>query len=301
MSKRERYRREAAEIEDEIAETRARLDDSLERLFDKLTPASLLDQAIGRAQDSGFALADRVGHLFWRRPVPAALMSVGMSLFKSRSKLRSKYRETASRSSERISSAARTVRRRVHNLEENMEDATRRGRDTLRAGREKLREVGEKLRHRGQDRDAARDDGVDYEYDTNRDAFSNVGGKGREYTAKAKEKLHHAVDTARERARDYGTRARTRADDLFDRQPLLTGALLLAAGAAIAAIIPASKQERKTLARPARRLRQQATRTVSEGLEKGTKAATAALESARETLESETLGQDEGQERPSVH
>ncbi len=93
-----------------------------------------------------------------------------------------------------------------------------------------------------------------------------------------------AVSQAAQRGRDFAARAGTGISETIGDNPLLFGALGLAAGALIGAVLPRSSQE-EALLRPATDWAANAARDVAgDVMERGTRAAEAAANAAYEAV-----------------
>jgi hypothetical protein len=278
--------REIDDLECEIAETRADLDDALDMLHAKLSPSALIGEAFGHVRQSAPSVSAGIGNMYAHRPFTALLMTAGMNWFLSRRAEkrareddrewqayhpddRHRVREIAKRARARVKSSAARVRTRAA--------------DMVHGAEERAAHAGESLHHM-------------------KDASA--------------ERLHHAADTARERGRNLrergqhmGERARETAragkshvtsdvQSFVARQPLLAGAIALVVGAAIASAIPPTPVERKAvrpLAGKAQRLKHKAAEKIVEGVERGTSMAAEALDNATTKIEESLPG------RPAVH
>jgi ElaB/YqjD/DUF883 family membrane-anchored ribosome-binding protein len=91
-------------------------------------------------------------------------------------------------------------------------------------------------------------DSSEYDYDYGYEEESELSGQGlrgraRQIKRKASDKLHTAMDSARGRTRE----ATSQLNGLIREQPLALGALALAAGAILGAVLPATDYERQTV------------------------------------------------------
>jgi hypothetical protein len=87
-----------------------------------------------------------------------------------------------------------------------------------------------------------------------RDAVDRVGERLETGAAQTADRVRETADTiadkahaVRERAGEYGTQARDKAVDVFDRQPMLVGLLGVAVGAAIGFALPHTQREDRVL------------------------------------------------------
>lgn len=245
-------------LEREIAETRADLDDALDMLQAKMTPSALIDQAFGHARKNPSFVATSMGQMYAHRPLTALLMSAGVNWYLGRraekrereehiydsGSDRHRVRELASRAKARAKSTAAEARLRltdaVDNAKEGAAHLSEETHHLREAASEKLHELGEKA---GERLHAMKDSGTRQMHD--------LRDKTRARSERLRGKTRGAMSTQKERV-----------SGLYEKQPLLIGALLAVAGAAIAAVIPATGPERRA-ARPlssrAKGLKQKAT------------------------------------------
>lgn len=99
----------------------------------------------------------------------------------------------------------------------------------------------------------------------------------------AGESLSHAAD----RVGEAGMRMRRNVVDVLDREPLVLGAIGLAVGAAIAAMLPTTRTEEQYLGDASRKAQDRAKDLVSEGYEKAKHVADDAYSAAKEEVKSQ--------------
>lgn len=265
-------------LEREIAETRADLDDALDMLQAKMTPSALIDQAFGHARKNPSVMASSMGQMYAHRPLTTLLMSAGVNWYLSRRAKkreredgvydsgadRHRVRELAGRAKARAQSAAEQAKEGAVHLNEEAHHL----RD---AASDRLHDIGEKASERIH---AMKDSGMREMHD--------LRDKTREESQRLRGKTRRVLRTQTDRA-----------TELFTKQPLLIGALLTVAGAAIAAVIPATAPERRA-ARPlsskARRLKRKAEKAVVQGVERGASMAATALNDAATKIEENMPG-----------
>jgi Protein of unknown function (DUF3618) len=203
---REDSHKDPEELEREIDETRADVQATLGALEQRLSAEHLLDLTIGRVRAHGGAFAGNLGSAARDNPVPLVLTSIGIAwLMMTR----------------RNGNGARTPAPGI--------------RERWRDARDRSREAG----------DEASD-----QWARTRDQASQTWHEARERLDSSRDAAAHATESVRESAsraasaaRDQLARARTGVDYLMHEQPLVLGALGLAAGALIGAALPASDAE----------------------------------------------------------
>lgn len=124
------------------------------------------------------------------------------------------------------------------------------------------------------------------------DYSSKAGEKVAEYSDAANRRLHdaqHAVHEGYDAVRDRASDFQRRAGQQMESQPLLFGALALAAGAVIAAALPRSSVEDRWVGPARDRLLDEATDVAANLADRGTDAAKAGYAAAVETAKDEGL------------
>ena len=122
-----------------------------------------------------------------------------------------------------------------------------------------------------------------------RDRARRLGASARHRVSEAGEQLWQGARDAGDRASYYGRRARRGFFDTLHEQPLVLGALGLAAGAAIGAALPTTDKEDEWLGDSRDRLAERAKEAGWEQVEKARAAAGAAYSAAREEAERQGL------------
>lgn len=288
--------RDIAELEREIAATRADLDEALDMLQAKMTPSALIDQAFGHAQRNPSVLTSGMSQMFVHKPFTALLMSAGVNWFLSKraerrdrdahvydsTADRHRVRELAGRAKARVASTTDRARMKATNLAHHAQESA----SHLNEEAHHLRDAaGERLH------DLA---------DTTKERFTTLKDSGARRMHDLSDKAHDFSDKTRARSRKMKNKTRgvmhdqkDRAVGFFEKQPLLVGALLAVVGAALSSAIPATGAERraaKPLAAPAKRLKQKAKTVVLENLERGASLATAAIDDATTKIEENLPG-----------
>jgi ElaB/YqjD/DUF883 family membrane-anchored ribosome-binding protein len=227
-------------IRENIAETRERLSSTIEEIGERLNPQTLTenvkdtirDATIGRVRTMARSAADTVSrtssgvaHTIRETPIPAALvaMGIGWMLWNART-----------------SNGDRTGR------------SSRRGAFDADVDRDIGRDIGY-----GEEYGAAYAGGYGQEYGQQpgaarrvKDAASRAAGTVKD---KAVDLGHQASDRARavaDQVSDTTRRQARRVEDAFDENPLMVGAVALAAGLAAGLAVPVSDREVSLLERP---------------------------------------------------
>lgn len=210
---RDELRRDAhkdpAELEREIDATRAELRQTLEELEHRLSPTDILDQVMSRVRRDGGEFAGNLGQSMKENPVPALLTSIGIAWM-----MAANGRQHSSYSTSGASSG--------------MHESKSRMRESAGRMKERLRSAKEAARHRGE--------------------------SAREGLASTRSRLSGTASSARHRAQGMSSaarrgagRARSGMDYLWHEQPLILGAIGLAAGAIAGAAMRPTEQEDEAL------------------------------------------------------
>jgi ElaB/YqjD/DUF883 family membrane-anchored ribosome-binding protein len=213
-------RKDPATLEREIDQTRANMDRTLGALERKFSPGQLLDQAMEFARENGGEFANNLGRSVKENPVPALLTAVGIAWMVASSNrpkpsLADAYDDRYARDDLNASGFDDTgYEDDAGDQKEGLTDKARR----LKASAE--------------------------------GSLSDVGQRAKSAAERARQKLASTKDTVSAGLRrSSGTaqlqtqRVREGFNSLLTEQPLLLGALGIAVGAAIGAVLPATEQE----------------------------------------------------------
>ena len=207
------------ELEREIDATRAELLATIEELEHRLSPTDLITQVWTQMRRHGGEFGGSLGQSLKDNPVPALLTSIGIA-----------WMMTAN-GRPRHDDMRHTLPRHAGNGSSRLHDTG-----------ERLRATGNRVRRRMHDAQD-RVDGM-------RESVRSRAEHAREGVMSAGEKVAHSAQHARDRARSLTQTARYRAQgaqsglrSLLDEQPLLLGAIGLAAGVIAGAALPPTEQE----------------------------------------------------------
>jgi hypothetical protein len=215
MTNREDSEKDPATLEREISQTRAEMNDTLDRLERKLTPGQLLDQCLGFLGKSGSELGKSLGNAVKENPMPAVLTATGIAWM-----MFSPGRDSSARSYDYTGDPdygygyGDTEQGTLSKTTEKIKSGTTSARGQLTSSKDIVKETVNKST------DAARQ-GVSQTTDA------------------VKETVNKTANLAQAQAR----RAREGFTSLLEEQPLIVGALGIALGAAIGAALPSTEQE----------------------------------------------------------
>lgn len=254
------------QLEREIDATRAELLSTLEELELRLSPSDLLNQFWSQMRRHGGEFGGNLGQSLKENPMPALLTSIGIAWMMA--------------SNGRHHDGASMYESRAHNGN---------GGSRMRETGEHLREKGARVRQRMHDvRDRVH--GM-------RESMRSRADGAREGVVSAREKVTGSAQHMRERARSMSSsarhgayRARSGFGHLLEEQPLLLGAIGLAAGVIAGAALPPTEQEDRAFGRARDRALERAKRAGAETARRTRERAEQAAESTKSALRGEDTG-----------
>jgi ElaB/YqjD/DUF883 family membrane-anchored ribosome-binding protein len=274
----------SADLEREVDEQRGRVEARIGAIKERLSPGQLIDEALSYTKSGGAQFASTLGQQISANPLPAALVGVGLAWLISTSVGSSGTPQprAVEDDTDYPYGRASSLRRTSHAADESgqwwSEFETDSG-DTFRA---KATEQGQRAGHfvdaTGRKFGGFIDDTgqrVRRFQDEAGNMLDSASGWANHGWSEARrgvgEQFRNAADTASQigdsvvsGTRDLGGTMQTQADrltsqltTLFDRQPLIAGALAFAAGAALGAALPHTDQEDALLGEEADKIRDQ--------------------------------------------
>lgn len=236
------------ELEQEMAATRAEMSETLDAISRRLSPETLINQAMERFGGPG-EFAGNLSEAVKRNPIPAALTGIGIG-----------WMMMAQRQG--WESRPRTHATHGPGVTEKMKH---RGSEAVGTGKERLSEAG----HRASE------------------STRSMRETAEEYRARTQMQISKAAESARDfstRARTRSSEAGRRAGDFFHDQPLVVGALAVGIGALVGAALQ-KRSEPEELTRRREELTQRAKEAASEAMEQGGEVARTAGQAATEKAE----------------
>ncbi len=307
--------RSSAEIEREVENTRARLTGTLEELRDRASPGQVFEQVLDYARDSGGAdFVRNLGQAVRDNPLPILLIGAGVGwLMFSANRPRSSgsqyrralpapaydgeagyygasgpyaetdgsYAEAGGPSmTERASSMAGEAKDRIGEATSGLRDsisgaAARAGDMARQAG-----DMASSAYHRATDT-AQRARGA---AGSAADSIGSAAGSVRQGMASAGQGMASAGHEAREQLGYLGDRTSRGFGWMMQEQPLILGAVGLAVGAAIGALLPGTETEDRLMGETRDRLADQARDAAQEGYERVKEATGEHIEHARAAI-----------------
>jgi len=211
---------DAESIERHLDATRADMRATLEALEQRFSFDRLVDLTVGRIRDRGGEFAGNLTDAAARNPVPLLLTSIGIGWMMLTSRRGARDNDAAyySGDRERFGDRLRGARERAASAADRMSGAAESTRDTLQQAA-----------------------------DSSREALRNAAQSSRDTYEHAAESLRSGAGRAAAATREQLDYARSRMDRLLEEQPLMLGAIGLAAGAILGALLPTTEHEDRFL------------------------------------------------------
>jgi hypothetical protein len=225
-----------ADLEHEIDATRAELEDTLEELEHRLNPNELFNQAMTRVRQHGGEFTQNLGESIKQNPLPTLLTSIGIAWLMA-TNARSDGDMTSSDLRRGMHDTTGRLRRGLHDTR----DALRRGKDRMAAAKDRMSAAKDRATGALHEGEESIREGIE----SSRSAISRSTAALRSGTQNAADSARYLRSQARQRA----YRAKAGAQHMLAEQPLLLGALGIAAGALLGAALPSSEQEDRSFGR----------------------------------------------------
>jgi hypothetical protein len=295
----ENGRKSAAELDRETQEQRERIEARIGEIKQRLSPGQLMDELLSYTKDGGNRLVSNFGAQVSANPIPAALVGVGLVwLMSSNAPAQEKpaatnwyefdeeypYARVSAGGLRRTSHAADDSGQWWSEFETDTGSKYRAASDSLgrRAGHFTdeagkkfagfIDDAGNRVRQFQDESGNALDQSLNWAKHSWRDAQRNMGAQ----LGNAVNAVSSVVDSARSNAAGVGGAVQSQADQLsrqittlFDRQPLVAGALAFAAGAALGATLPSTPQEDALVGSQADAVKRKATVAAGEAYNEG--------------------------------
>jgi ElaB/YqjD/DUF883 family membrane-anchored ribosome-binding protein len=295
---------ETDRIEDDVNQSRSRLNDTLSELGSKLSPGQMLDEGIGLIQGQAGRFAGQLGRQVRDNPLPVVLIGAGIAWLVVSSRRSSQH--AVERDAEEL-----YHQRRYRSIEEARWATPRMPSETDEAYEERvesaytqalgLKQLAGEAAHEFKERVKRTVEGIQYAatragsrisrtfkgtgrrlggaYSSTREKLGTayVGSREKlgEFASSSKERLgtmasdaKHFTEEQAQHLRETAEEARYRAERFYDQTPLAAGAIALAVGALVGSLTPLSSPERRTL----RGVADTAARTGADLAERGSRA-----------------------------
>jgi hypothetical protein len=279
----------SAELEREVRQSRAEVEDTLDAIQDRLSPGQMADQFTHYMRENGGEFARNLGQMVKQNPVPVMLVGVGLAwmmlgsrrelpraadLFDDDDELGYDPGYAGARESWSAYEPGSASSWRADGDEEGRASAA------ARRAREGLSEAADRVRT-----------GFDEAGEAVQDAGARVGRLARGARSRA---AGMGAGVAR-RARRTGARARQYGEgwaQALHEHPLVLGTVGFAIGAAIAAALPASRREDELMGEASDSLKQRGRAMGRQGYVKAEAAAGAAYSAAAQEAKEQGLSRE---------
>lgn len=272
-----------AEVERQLEQDRNDIEQTLAVIGERLSPGRLVDQAINSFKEgTGGEMMSSVSRTVGQNPFPLILTGIGLAwLMKATSTTnRQAQRQLASTSAETDAETV-DVAERVRNA---TEAVVRQAGETGEAFQERMTEARAKAlaiqRQAGETANAFRER-VEDAVRRAQETAAQVGGHAKQ----AWETSAEALSTGARSTRRQAEQAQNRIQDFYAAEPLVAGAVALAAGALIGALMPPTRVEDRVLGGVGDALRERAAETASTAAERGKMAAAEGLRAASQAYQ----------------
>jgi Protein of unknown function (DUF3618) len=240
----------------EAEATRYRLSQRLDELSDRLTPGQVFDEMLTYARGGGGTFLRAFSNAARENPIPTFLIGAGCMMFLSEKMGLNRYvsrgggegaRDVATSrvsseiggattsapsalgSTDAVRSRARAATEfagdRASNLADTVRDSASAAGDAISGASQRVREKANDLR------------------DQAAGAVEQMGDGAQNLAASVQEQVSQSVEQARRQTAETARQMKEQVTSFVKEQPFLCAALRLAAGAALAAVLPATKRE----------------------------------------------------------
>jgi ElaB/YqjD/DUF883 family membrane-anchored ribosome-binding protein len=263
------------QLEREIDATRAELLSTIEELEHRLSPSDLINQLWGQVRQHGGDFGGNLGQKLRDNPMPVLLTTIGIAwMMASNGRQHDSVYMSGSRLYDGEGSANGNGRSRVREAGERVRETGERIRERMHGVRHRMHDVRDKVQGA-------------------RDSMRHRADEAREGVVSARERASGSTQHMRERARSMSSSARYRASQahsgfshLLEEQPLLLGAIGLAAGVIAGAALPPTEQEDRAFGKTRDRALERAKQASAEKARLVRERAEEAAESTKSALKS---------------
>lgn len=265
--------RSPEEIEDDIARTRAEMDETLAALERKLSPGELVDKALGY-MGGPREFYDNLGYTVRDYPVPTTLVGIGLAWLMAASSGRLPAREHA---------GSGRFKEKFEHVKESMSGYTGQLKEKVAGSKESISDYTGELKEKMHE---------------TKESMSDYAGQVKGKLSETGERLHSKTEKfsgTGERISEYSERGRERSREmgseinrLFHEQPIFTALAGVTLGAAIAALFPTTQQERQAV----RKMDEKVRNVVEENKEDIASATENILTAGKEAAQEEAQKRD---------
>jgi len=307
----------SAQLEREVEAQRSQVESRIDEIKERLSIGQLIDEAMAYTKDGGGAFASNLGTTISNNPLPATLLGVSLAwLIAGQNKpapqpaAHLRHQSRAVRDAEYPYARIRTpqVRRVSHSADEqgqwwsefeadggdrykakSNETGQRLGHFADKTGKMFsgfIDETGNRIAHFQDESGNMLHDAGDWASHT----WSDIRHGIADAASNAADGVTHAADAVSQQAQEMGRAMQKQSDQLtrqlgtlFEQQPLVAGALAFAAGAALGAALPHTRQEDQLVGKASDDVRREAGHMAADAYESGKEQVGEAYKDATET------------------
>ncbi len=279
----------SAELEREVEAQRNRVESRIGEIKERLSPGQLIDEALAYTKDGGSHFASNLGSTIAANPLPAVMLGVSLAWLMSSQgpKLQTAQPNPAPRHGRPDYPYARSsssgVRRTGHSVDEAGQWWSEFETGNGSRYKAKSNQKGDRLGHFADDAGKFFSGFIDEAGNRVKqfqDEYGNVMDDAAGWASHTWSDVQHGMAEQAQQvagaAQDMGREMQKQTDQLtrqigtlFEQQPLIAGALAFAAGAALGAALPHTREEDKLVGEAGDRLRQEAAHAASDLYDKG--------------------------------
>jgi ElaB/YqjD/DUF883 family membrane-anchored ribosome-binding protein len=289
--------------EREAEATRYHLAQRLDELSDRLTPGRVFDEMLTYARGGGGTFLRAFSNAARENPIPTFLIGAGCMMFlsekmglnryvsrggrhgapgKTMSPASSQISGAASRGASGLGAATSAVRSRARVATEfageQASNLTGTVRETTSAAGDAISEASQRVREKAGDlRDQAAG------------AVEEMSEGAQNLAGSTQEQMSRSVEQARRQTAEAARQVREQTTSFVNEQPFLCAALGIAAGAALAAVLPSTKTEHELMGSASDSVKEAVGEAASESVEAAKSAAGSVAQNAIGAAEQEGL------------
>lgn len=281
------------EVERRLEEDHAQIDRTLEALQSRLSPGQLLDQAMTYMRSSSGEVGSNLVNTAKQNPFPLILTSVGLAWLMATTSSSPSHDGRSQASAGQGHSRQKEAIERARAAGASVTRAAGETEEAFQARVAEAKAQALAMKRQAEESTASFKQRVEEYIRRAEETASDLGDRARHSWDSGK---HAASEQARSfRANADGAQVRVR--EWYSSEPLLAGAIGIAAGTVIAALVPAARQEKRLLGSYGESVREQASDVASRAAEHGKSAAAEsgrAAVRAAEDMVRETVGSKPG-------
>lgn len=215
-------------LEQEVNQTRARIEDRLVSLTHRLSPGELLDQALGMAREHGGEFTHNLGAQMKQNPVPLLLTGIGLTWLMMGSRANGAHYSQSRYGTPEYAGEYPSGYRSTGDVKPGMVDKAKHAVDNLSERAHALKDQAQEAAGRIGEHAS--------------DANQRAQQMGRSMGDRV-ERTSHSMHEHSAHMRDRIQSSQQELNDFFREQPVLAGGLGMALGAALGALLPPTETE----------------------------------------------------------